>query len=370
MAESANVNGGKTPENVLWRAIESARNGIILTDPSRTDNPIIFANQAFIDMSGYRSDQILGRNCRFLQRDDRDQPAIERIRDAIRQMVPITITLRNYRRNGSLFWNELTISPVFGADGSLTNFVGVQNDVTARVELERRVSEFYSMISHELRTPLSSIHGALTAMLEMKTNSSVRKLLDIAINNSNRLDTLIDDILDWKKLESGKFKLVLDTVHPAELVQGVIDDFEASAHGAGVSLRKNVFAEKPIRADGERLAQVLSNLVSNAIKHSSQGSEVMIKAVASEFDTKFSVTDSGAGIAESQIDCLFMKFQQLDSSDRRPKGGTGLGLAIAKSLVELHGGRIGVESTPGTGSTFWFEIDHNSVYRDQFQSSM
>lgn len=146
---------------LLKRAVEAARNGICITNPRLPDNPIIYVNQAFLEMSGFKKYQVLGRNCRFLQRDDRDQASIASIKEAIKSETSITTILRNYRRDGSLFWNELTVSPVHDEQGRLINFVGVQNDITSRKEAETRVSEFYSVISHELRTPLTSIHGAL-----------------------------------------------------------------------------------------------------------------------------------------------------------------------------------------------------------------
>lgn len=345
--------------NLLMRAVQSARNGIIVTDAKRSDNPIIYANPAFSELTGFRLEQILGRNCRFLQRDDRDQVAIDRVREAIRLAEPVTAVVRNYRKTGRLFWNELTVSPVFDDQGELVNFVGIQNDVSARVESERRVSEFYSMISHELKTPLSSIHGALTSLLEIKLNAQSRKLLEIAINNSGKLSRLIDDILDWKKLESGKFKLHVTELDPDVLITDVFDDFTESGKGQGLKLKKVIDSERLIHADFDRIAQVLTNFISNAIKYSPPGGTIIVSVRDTESDTtRFSVTDEGPGIPESQIDNLFIHFQQLDSPDRRDKGGTGLGLAIAKAIVELHGGHIGVDSEFGKGSTFWFEIFH------------
>ncbi|HNG74832.1 MAG TPA: PAS domain-containing protein, partial [Candidatus Obscuribacter sp.] len=193
---------------LLKRAVESVKNGICITNPRLPDNPIIYVNDAFLSMTGYGRHQVLGRNCRFLQRDDRDQPAIQQIKDAIKDETSITTILRNYRRDGTLFWNELTVSPVHDEKGRLINFVGIQNDISARKEAERRVSEFYSVISHELRTPLTSINGALAVIADGsagKVNAQVQRMVKIALENSERLIRLISDILDWKKIESGKF---------------------------------------------------------------------------------------------------------------------------------------------------------------------
>lgn len=345
---------------LLKRAVESTRNGICITNPRLPDNPIIYVNQAFLDLSGFKKYQVLGRNCRFLQRDDRDQAAISAIRDAIQSESAITTVLRNYRRDGTLFWNELTISPVHDEQGRILNFVGVQNDISPRKEAETRVSEFYSVISHELRTPLSSINGALGVIADGsagKVNAQVMRMVQIALANSERLMRLISDILDWKKIESGKFKLNLSEVYPEALLDKVIESVKPLSRQAGVSLVKDIRSNHPLCADQDRILQVITNLVDNAIKFSPQGSSVILQ-VENRFDTvRFSVIDSGPGIAPDQMDKLFKVFQQLDSSDSRKKGGTGLGLSISRSLVELHGGQIGVDSrNDSTGSTFWFEL--------------
>lgn len=345
---------------LLYRAVESTRNGIVITDPNRTDNPIIYCNPAFAELSGFRIDQIVGRNCRFLQRDDREQAEIAEIRKAIATEKPITTVLRNYRKNGQVFWNELTVSPVHDASGKLINFVGIQNDVSARKEAERRVSEFYSVISHELRTPLTSINGALRVIEDGsagRVNAGVLKMVKIALGNSDRLMRLISDILDLKKIESGKFKLSLQKLPPVTVIDTVIEAMKPLADEKKINLTKDINTNHSLLFDPDRVVQILSNLTINAIKYSPVGGDVILRVEKPTSDsTRFSVIDHGIGIPHGEMEKLFGRFQQVDSSDKRPKGGTGLGLFISKSLVELHGGHIGVESSPGKGSTFWFEI--------------
>ncbi len=352
---------GKNEQLLLFkRAVESVRNGICITNPRLPDNPIVYVNDAFLEMTTYKRHQVVGRNCRFLQRDDRDQIAIENIREAIRTEQPITTVLRNYRRDGSIFWNELTVSPVHDENGTLINFVGIQNDISARKEAEKRVSEFYSVISHELRTPLSSINGALSVIADGsagKVNAQVMRMVSIALENSERLIRLISDILDWKKIESGKFKLNTSSTSPEQLIDSVIAAVKPLACSAQVSLKKDISTAAELSVDVDRTMQVLTNLVDNAIKFSPVQSTVTVSAELRGLDTvRFSVADQGQGIAPDQLDKLFKVFQQLDSSDSRKAGGTGLGLSISRSLVELHGGQIGVDSVVGKGSTFWFEF--------------
>lgn len=346
----------------LLRAVECARNGIVLTDPALPDNPIVYANPAFMELTGYSHDEILGKNCRFLQGQDIHQENTAIIKEAIASQKAVTTVIRNYTKSGTLFYNELTVSPVHDASGKLVNFIGVQNDVTARFELEKRMSDFYSMISHELRTPISSINASLLALEDgsvSKLNAPGKKLVIIALSNCKRLIELINNILDWKKLQSGKFKISIQTWNPEEILDTVIQSFEPVAAIKKVKLEKQVIKTADAVFDPERITDVLSNLVSNAIKYSEPDSKVIIKLdcpSGEKYAVKFSVHDQGPGIAPESQDKLFVQFQQLDSSDRRPKNGTGLGLSISKSIIELHQGRIGVESAPGKGSAFWFTL--------------
>lgn len=132
---------------VLSQILDTCINGITLSDPDQPDNPIVYANEAFELITGYDRDQILGRNCRFLQGTDRDQPEIERIREALRERKRTTVTLRNYRKDGSLFYNEFSIRPLFDPQGHLVYYLGVQYDVTARVEAEQELQRLNALLA-------------------------------------------------------------------------------------------------------------------------------------------------------------------------------------------------------------------------------
>jgi len=349
--------------NLLERAIFSARNGIVITDPTLEDNPIIYVNPSFLELSGYTSQEVLGRNCRFLQGDDRRQEPLEILRSAIREEKPTTVILRNYRKDGQLFWNELTVSPVHDESGHLTNFVGIQNDITARIEAETRISEFYSMISHELRTPLTSIRASLGLIEEGSAGpvtSESAKLIGIAHRNTDRLLRLVSDILDFRKIESGTIKLVKTRIVASELLDQVVSELRTTASEKRIRLAVRCPGKALFHADRDRIAQVLTNLAANAVKFAPEGSTVTLECsecrAGKDSVIRLKVMDEGPGIPLSDQGKLFQKFRQLDASDTRRKGGTGLGLAISKSLVEMHGGVIGVESRLGEGSCFWFEL--------------
>ncbi|NJL09782.1 MAG: PAS domain S-box protein, partial [Calothrix sp. SM1_7_51] len=179
-------------------AIRASKNGIVIADAQLIDNPITFVNPAFEKITGYCSREILGRNCRFLQNDDTDQEGLRRIRDALEKLETNTIILRNYRKDGKLFWNELTVSAVLDSDGRCTHYVGIQHDFTDIKELEKDLqialekekelnelkSNFITLVSHEFRTPLTAIHssGELLEHYRYKWTEENNSLTSIASN--------------------------------------------------------------------------------------------------------------------------------------------------------------------------------------------
>ncbi len=346
---------------LMSRAVESARNGVVITDPNRSDNPIIYTNPAFTEMTGYSADEILGHNCRFLQGTDREQPALEELRQAIKQERAVTVVLRNYKKNGTRFFNELTISPVRNEHGQLVSLVGIQNDITARIEAEARISDFYAIVSHELRTPIAKIKSSLSVIADGEAgpvSDTVRRFVEISAKSADSLWKLIENILDFKKLESGKFRLLKQRLSLAELAENVVAEFRPVANEASIELTYQCLASPHVNADGQRLVQVMENLVSNAVKFSPEGSEVTVKLLLTDRNwARVEVCDHGSGISAHDLPRLFEKFQQLESPDRRLRGGTGLGLSICKAIMEAHGGHVGVISREGHGSTFWFEIE-------------
>jgi len=268
------------------------------------------------------------------------------------------LELQGLRADGNTFPAELTLLRV-RSDGP-PRFTSYVRDITERREVERMKNEFVSTVSHELRTPLTSIRGSL-GLLEGgilgELPTQAQDMVRIARTNTERLIRLINDILDLEKIESGKLELKLQSVEAAEVIDATFSGVRGMADAARVRLRADAVGAGPVRADRDRLIQVLTNLVSNAIKFSPPDSEVRVRAARdARGQVRFSVVDQGPGIPLDQRGRLFGKFQQLDSSDTRTKGGTGLGLAISQAIVEQHGGRIEVHSEPGQGATFTFSL--------------
>jgi len=253
---------------------------------------------------------------------------------------------------------SITVRVLYDDQGAPRAAVAVLHDITQRKVGEQRLNEFYALLSHELRTPLTSIRGSL-GLLEGGVAGVLSEmggeLVAIATLEVDRLVRLVNNILDLKKIEAGTLQLHTTTVAPGQIVQTTMQALGSLAHETGVSFIDEIRTERLVRCDQDRIIQVLTNLVANAIKFSAEGKSVGIIVSDAEQFVRFSVTDQGPGIAADHLPLLFQKFQQLDTAFAQRKG-TGLGLAISKALVEQHAGKIGVESQVGHGSTFWFEI--------------
>lgn len=266
---------------------------------------------------------------------------------------------RVLRPDGSIRWIWARTFPELNEAGELETIYSIGHDVTERKESERRVSEFYSTVSHELRTPLTSIHASLRLIeggLAGQVSDKVARLVNIARNESDRLIRLINDILDIRKLEAGRLELKLRETKLDDLITGAFAATQGMATEAKVNLKHQSNDHGTLKCDQDRVVQILANFLSNAIKYSPEGETVLLDIERKQNMIRFSVTDSGPGIPESEQHKLWGKFQQLDSSDTRQKGGTGLGLAISKGLAEQHGGQVGFASTVGKGTTFWVEL--------------
>jgi PAS domain S-box-containing protein len=258
-----------------------------------------------------------------------------------------------YRPDGSSFPVEFTLTPM-QAQGSGTGSVLNFRDVSQRQALDRMKDEFVSTVSHELRTPLTSIRGSLGLLstgLLGEVNEKAANLLRIAVNNSDRLVRLINDILDLERMESGRAPLSFRTCSLSELAQQAIEAVTPVADNASVKLVLRASAVEFV-ADPDRLQQVMTNLLSNAIKFSPPDSTVTVSIEQSEEGVSLSVADEGRGIPADKLETIFDRFQQVDASDSRQKGGTGLGLAICRTIVDQHGGRIWAEQNPICGSNF------------------
>lgn len=358
---AGDVTDRKQAEQALERMIRhnelilrSAGEGICGVNPA---GEITFANPAAGAILGYEEDELIGRPLADLVRPPQgwlESPLERTLAEGATHQVA---DARFRRHSGELVPVEYVSAPIWEED-KLVGAVIAFKDTTERLAVQRMKNEFISVVSHELRTPLTSIRGSLGLLASGQLgdlSAKGQRLLEIAVQNSDRLIRLINDILDIERIESGKVTLEKRDCCADELVAGAMEMVQAMAEKAGVALYSHV---QPVGlvADPDRITQTLTNLLSNAIKFSPSDSAVTVRVERTGQEVLFTVQDQGRGVPGDKQQAIFERFQQVDASDSREKGGTGLGLAICRSIVQQHGGRIWVESIPGAGATFCFTL--------------
>lgn len=351
-------------------AISSLRTGVLITDPNLPDNPVVFANPGFSGLTGFTPDEILGRNCRFLQGPATDPAVVQSIHEAIQNRTTFHGTLVNYRRDGTAFWNELVIAPVFDAHGELINFVGLQTDISERKRIADELEQSYQklqalerlrdnltdMIVHDLRSPLTTIAGYIELVRDVasrKFTPAELNFVEKAEQSSLSLQRMITSLLDVSRLENGQMPLQRQQHDLGAILRAAVDPVVPLL---GNRRFVQSMPETPITVtcDAQLIQRVMENLLNNAVKFTPPEGEIRLQLTPQAPGARVMLTDTGTGIPEQYHSTIFEKFAQVDS--RRFRHSTGLGLAFCRLAIEAHGGRIGVESQPGKGSTFWFEL--------------
>lgn len=329
--------------------------GLLLLDG---DGYIREINPSIERQFGFTAAELIGKHNSFLMHETPDLAAsvawLHRVGSAGRDGAGKRLDFTGRHKDGSILETDVAISRIAG-EGE-RSYVAIIRDVTERKRIESMKTEFVSTVSHELRTPLTSIGGSLGLLASGAVGplgEKAARLVQIAHSNCDRLIRLINDILDIEKIESGKMHFDLKRMRVAPLIDRVVQSNAQFAAGHGVDLKVN-HAMWPlmIEGDADRLDQLLTNLVSNAIKHSPRGSEVEITALQNGDRVCIEVADRGSGVPLDFRDRIFGKFAMADGSDNRARGGTGLGLSIAREIAQRHGGTVTFSDRPGGGTVF------------------
>jgi PAS domain S-box-containing protein len=351
----------RTSESQLREITDTVPAWITYVD---VDQNLSFYNRAYQEAFGLSHEELDGRPLRDILGDEIYEIARPRIEEVL-SGYPVVYERTQKTARGDMRDYVVNYFPRYGDgadEGKVVGFYSLANDITELKRIDRMKSEFVSTVSHELRTPLTSIRGSLGLIsggVAGQLPEAVKTLVGIAKSNCERLIRLINDILDIEKIESGKMTLDLQTVELKPLLEQTVAANEGYGKEKNVSLAL-VFDDDDelmqVRADSDRLTQVVTNLLSNAMKFSPADGVVEIHVSRSLRQVRVEVRDRGPGIPEEFRKRIFQKFSQADSSDTRQKGGTGLGLNISRAIIERLGGSIGFDTRTGEGTTFFFEL--------------
>lgn len=337
---------------------DTANDGIVTAD---SDGKITYYNKAAERIFGFSSQEIVGRKISCLMPARGSENNLARFVGATdfggNGIHFDTMEMLALHKSGKEFPIEISLSNWRIGGKSYVN--GIVRDITERKKVERMKNEFVSTVSHELRTPLTAVKGAIGlavgGILGDLSKDTV-ELLSVADKNIDRLSRLINDMLDLDKIESGRLRMDMLPYPLLSLLRQAVDNNNTVAMQASVSLELANVVDVPVNVDVDRFQQVMTNLISNAVKFSSDGGAVIVSSTLMGDDVRISVEDKGVGIPDEFRAQIFNKFAQADASDRRLKRGTGLGLNISKAIVEKFGGSIHYESTLGVGTTFFVDL--------------
>jgi PAS domain S-box-containing protein len=368
----------ETPREDTFRLLfESIQDyAILILNP---DGIIKTWNRGAEMIKGYSADEIVGRSfsCFYLPSDiEAGKP--EMLLSQAARDGRVTDEGWRIRKDGSQFWASIVITALYNQQGEVQAYAKITQDTTERKQMEddlhdtlflleqanKELEELdylkslsISLATHELRSPLTSIKAYLDNLFEGVAGELPQKVLHYLSRiryNTERVIRLVNMFLDISRAEAGHMQLELDLVSISEVITDVVRDFECVARNKEISIRASALTNAPVRADRQRVEQVLHNLLHNALKFTPAGGEIMVEShTADQGKVTITVADTGCGIPPDHQDKVFLKFHRAPSPVQE---GAGLGLAVSKSLVELHGGRIWVESEPGRGSKFSFTL--------------
>lgn len=344
--------------------LRSMVEGVAVTD---ADERILFSNQAFAQILGLGAAPCEGRRLLEVTRQTELLGVVRRVlagETTVHSEVAVgTVRPRSFAVTAApIMASEATGGPAGDSPqtrGKASGAVLVLHDITELRRLERVRRDFVANISHEFKTPLTAIQGFAETLLSgaLEDRENHQRFLEIIRDQARRLARLTDDLLKLSQIESERFELELRSVDLAELIDGCMETTRLRAEPKQLTLAVECPVDLPrARGDPARLAEVLQNLLDNAVQYTPPGGRITVRAATADGQVVITVSDTGIGIPEAEQQRIFERFYRVDAARSREAGGTGLGLSIARHIVEAHGGRIWIESTVGKGSDFHFSI--------------
>ena len=339
----------------LSRAVEQSPATVVITD---TEGTIQYVNPKFTELTGYTLDEAIGKNPSILKSGRTPTEEYQRLWATISAGREWRGEFCNRKKNGDLYWESASISPIRDSEGTITHFVAVKEDVTEQRRLQEQRDDYLRALSHDLRNPLTAIQGQAQLLLRMLDRAGAdgteMRSAEAIVTSTRRMDTMIQELTEAARLESGDIQLRLGPVDmpsfALELKERIGEPEDAE--------RIRVVAEEGVPmalADPAHLERILRNLLSNALKYSPQDSRIDVSISRDKGKVLTAVADRGDGIPPEDLGMLFQRYYRTKAG-RAHQGGLGLGLYVTKGLVEAHGGQIRVESKLGKGSTFSFTL--------------
>lgn len=359
---------------LLGKAVQQSPTSIEITDK---EGNIIYVNPKFEEVTGYRLDELIGGNPRILKSGEQSNEFYYELWNTIMSGKEWHGEFHNKKKSGELYWESAVISPVFDSNGDIMSYVAVKEDISAKKKMindlilakqkaeesDKLKTAFLHNISHEIRTPLNAISG-FSGLLRNPNiaQEKLNRYTSIIQNSSEQLISVVTDILTISSLEANQEKVNIEKVNINSLLDELFSIFKQQSQDKNIKIRKNLnlnSSQSDVKTDKTKLTQIISNLLSNALKFTDEGF-IELGCNLKDKELEFYVKDSGIGIDSKSQNLIFERFKQADKSINKLFGGTGLGLSISKGFVELMGGEIWIDSQVGKGATFYFTIPYES----------
>lgn len=352
----------------LALVMEQNPNSIVITD---LDANIEYVNPAFEEVTGYSLPEVVGQNPSVLKTEHTPLDVFREMWETIKKGRVWNGEFVNKKKSGELYTEHAIIAPIMNDRGEIVNYLGMKENITELKKAREKAEEsskaksmFLANMSHEIRTPLNGLMGFLDLLNQTRLSREQADYVDTIRYSADTLLSVLNDVLDLSKIESGMLELEKSDIDLAENIMSGVKTFYAKASEKGINLYTFVDPRIPrtLKGDSLRIGQVLNNLLGNAVKFTPDSGTILVDVMLQEETDKtalvmVSVEDSGVGIPEGKLNAIFESFAQVDTSVTRKYGGTGLGLTISKNLLELMGSEINVTSKEGEGSRFYFELE-------------